>query len=82
MASITIRRLDDSVKAKLRMRAASHGRSMEEEAREILKAGLRTKSTPQLNLAESIRRHIEPLGGVELALPRRERVRRPPKLGK
>jgi len=54
---------------------------MEEEAREILKAGLRTKPTPQLNLAESIRRHIEPLGGVELALPLRERVRRPPRLG-
>jgi antitoxin FitA len=82
MASITIRRLDDSVKAKLRMRAASHGKSMEEEAREILKAGLRAKPIPQLNLAESIRRHIEPLGGVELALPRREPVRRPPKPSK
>ena len=44
MASITIRRLDDGVKAKLRLRAAGHGRSMEEEAREILKTGLRAKS--------------------------------------
>ena len=82
MASITIRRLDDTVKAKLRVRAAGHGRSMEEEAREILKAGLRPKSASRLNLAESIRRHIEPLGGVELALAPRETVRRPPKLGK
>ena len=64
MASITIRRLDDSVKAKLRMRAASHGRSMEEEAREILRAGLRTKPTPELNLAESISRHIYLTGGL------------------
>lgn len=79
MASITIRRLDDAVKAKLRLRAASHGRSMEEEAREILRAGLLKKRTPGLNLAESIRRRIEPLGGVDLALPRREAVRRPPK---
>ena len=79
MASITIRRLDDSVKAKLRVRAATHGRSMEEEAREILKAEL-TPTRPQgLNLAEIIRRHIEPLGGVELKLPKRERVRRPPR---
>jgi len=78
MASITIRRLDDRVKAKLRLRAADHGRSMEEEAREILKSGVRAKRVPRLNLAESIRRHIEPLGGVELAVPPRQAVRRPP----
>ena len=78
MASITILRLDDAVKARLRLRAASHSRSMEEEAREILKSGLRPESAPRLNLAQSIRRHIEPLGGVELILP----IRRPPKLGK
>ena len=81
MASITVRRLDDTVKAKLRLRAASHGRSMEEEAREILKTGLRAERFPRLNLAESIRRHIEPLGGAELAFPPREAVRRPPRLG-
>jgi len=55
---------------------------MEEEAREILKAGVRGPRVPRLNLAESIRRHIEPLGGVELAIPPREAVRRPPKLAK
>lgn len=80
MATITIRRLDDAVKSKLRMRAASHGRSMEEEAREILKAGLRVQPGPRLNLADSIRRHVAPLGGIELTLPRRDKVRRPPKL--
>jgi antitoxin FitA len=82
MASITIRRLDDAVKAKLRLRAAHHGTSMEEEARAILRAGLKTKSVPRRNLAESIRRRIEPLGGVELKLPLREAVRRPPNLAK
>jgi plasmid stability protein len=82
MASITVRRLDDTVKAKLRLRAASHGRSMEEEAREILKTELRVKRLPRLNLAESIRRYIDPLGGVELAFPPREAVRRPSKLVK
>ena len=56
--------------------------SMEEEAREILKAGVAGQRVPRLNLAESIRRHIEPLGGVELAFPPREAVRRPPKLAK
>jgi plasmid stability protein len=82
MASITIRRLEDSVKAKLRVRAATHGRSMEEEAREILKAELSAKRTPKVDLAQSIRRHLEPLGGVELELPARDAVRRPPKFSK
>jgi plasmid stability protein len=82
MASITIRRLDDAVKTKLRLRAAGHGRSMEEEASEILKAGLRAQCLPRLNLAESIRRYVEPLGGMELALPPREVGRRPPKFAK
>jgi plasmid stability protein len=80
MASITIRRLDDAVKANLRIRAATHGRSMEEEAREILKAGLTAKPVTKLDLAQSIRRHFP--GGVELKLPVRELVRRPPKLAK
>jgi plasmid stability protein len=80
MASITIRRLDDSLKAKLRIRAANHGRSMEEEARDILRNGLSTTPPTRMNLAESIRRHIVPLGGVELTIPAREPVRQPPEL--
>lgn len=40
MATMTIRNLDDDVKARLRVRAAQHGRSMEEEARSILSAAL------------------------------------------
>jgi len=82
MASITIRRLEDTVKTKLRIQAAIHGRSMEEEAREILNAGVQAKRRPLPNLAESIRRHVQSFGGVDLALPPREAVRRPPRLGK
>jgi len=78
MASLNIRRLDDQVKSQLRMLAASHGRSMEEEAREILKSGLTANRLPQLNLAEAMRRHIVPLGGVELKIRPRRPVRRPP----
>ncbi len=78
MASITIRGLDDTVKAKLRIRAATHGRSMEEEAREILQAGLAAKTPTTLDLARSIRRHLAPFGGVELKTPARQPVRRPP----
>src|ERR1700730_12916962 len=36
MASLTIRKLDDTVKAYLRLRSAHHGRSVEEEVRVIL----------------------------------------------
>ena len=81
MASITIRRLDDAVKAKLQVRAASHGRSMEAEAREILEAGLREKDEPRHGLGTAIRGYFEPLGGMELDIPPREVGRQPPKFG-
>jgi len=82
MAGITIRRLDHGIKTKLRLHAAGHGRSMKEEASEILKIGLSAKRAPRLNLAESIRRHIEPLRGVELKIPPRQAVRRPSQIAK
>jgi plasmid stability protein len=80
MASITIRRLDETLKARLRVKAAHHGRSMEEEAREILRNGLQADALrKELDLGSAIRRHFAHIGGVDLVLPRREAVRRPPK---
>lgn len=66
MASITIRNLEEATKRKLKIRAAIHGRSMEQEAREILKSALRTAPKKPDNLADAIRRRFAPLGGVEL----------------
>jgi len=66
MASITIRNLEEATKRKLKIRAAIHGRSMEQEAREILKSALRTAPKKPDNLADGIRRRFAPLGGVEL----------------
>lgn len=80
MASITIRKLDDAVKSRLRIRAATHGRSMEDEAREILKQAVAQEDPPAADLAKRIRRHIEPLGGVDLDIPARQPLRRPPNL--
>jgi plasmid stability protein len=80
--SVTIRGIDEGLKQRLRLRAAQHGRSMEEELRVILKTALSTQSPERLNLVESIRRHIEPLGGVELTLQPRAPIRRPPKFDK
>lgn len=78
MATIIVRRLDESTKTRLRMRAASHGRSMEEEAREILKVALTGERAGPSNLAESIRRRLAAVGGVELPSLLRERMRQPP----
>lgn len=77
MASITIRNLEDDVKRRLRIRAAEHGRSMEEEAREILREVV-GQVRPAHNLAAAIRARIAPLGGVDLDFPSREPMRRPP----
>src|ERR1700674_36455 len=75
MATITIRQLDEKTKTRLRVRAAHHGRSMEEEAREILRSALTSASPAKGNLAETIRRRFAALGGLELELPRRDPMR-------
>ena len=77
MASITIRSLDDEVKRSLRVRAAEHGRSMEEEAREILRQVV-GQAKPTHDLAAAIRARVAPLGGIDLDLPPREAMREPP----
>lgn len=82
MASITIRKLDEQTKARLRVRAAHRQRSMEDEARNILRAALAEEVATPRNLAETIRRRFKPLGGVDLRVPVREPMREPPKPGK
>ena len=79
MASITIRDLDPSVKVRLRVRAARHGRSMEEEARVILRAGVAERVAVPVRLAEAVRQRFSRLGGIDLDLPAREAAREPPK---
>jgi plasmid stability protein len=79
MASFTIRRLDEPTTARLRVRAAQHGRSMEEEAREILRTALAERRTGEEDLAASIRRRFAAVGGLELADVPREPMRRPPR---
>jgi plasmid stability protein len=76
MASMTIRNLDEKLKARLRIQAAKHGRSMEDEARDILRSALSAASA-RASLVKSIRRRIEPLGGVELQIAPRESMREP-----
>ncbi len=78
MASITIRRLDDNVKARLRIRAAGNGRSMEEEVRLILRDAVDDEKAAPKDLAKFTRECFAPLGGVELELPPRGPMHDPP----
>jgi len=77
MASITIRKLEEATKRKLKVRAALNGRSMEQEAREILKGELAKRPQTGGDLAEAIRKRFAPFGGVELEIPPREPIRDP-----
>jgi antitoxin FitA len=79
VASLTIRKLDDRLKKRLRLQAARHGRSMEEEARLLLAAGLEPSPGVAGNVADAIAAIMDPLGGVELDLPHRSSVREPPR---
>lgn len=78
MASITVRKLEDELKHRLRIRAAENGRSMEEEVRHILRMELRPQPQ-QKNLASAVRARFAPLGGVELDIPSRTPMRQPPR---
>lgn len=78
MGSITIRKLDNDLKQRLRQRAARHGRSMEDEVREVLRTTLAMDVTEPDNLAERIQARFAALGGIEMELPEREPAREPP----
>lgn len=78
MASITIRNLDPHTKARLRVRAAHRQRSMEEEARNILRTALAESDAAPRDLATAISARFRSLGGVDLALPARGPMREPP----
>lgn len=78
MATMTIRNLDDELKSRLRVRAASNGHSMEEEVRGILRTALQAEPLSGGALVQGIREIVEPYGGIELELPERGPMREPP----
>ena len=73
MSSITIRNLDETLKASLRMRAARHGLSMEQEVRNILQSTLAADAGQNdgLSFAQRINQRFKGLGGDNLVLPER-----------
>lgn len=78
MSSLTIRNLDESVKNSLRVRAARHGRSMEEEVRQILQNIIAPEQVGQLSFAERINSRFAGLQVDPLPIPARQPVRTPP----
>ncbi|MBC2836227.1 FitA-like ribbon-helix-helix domain-containing protein [Paragemmobacter straminiformis] len=70
MASIIIRSLEDDVKLRLKQRAAANLRSMEEEARDILREAVGA-TDPRADLGQQIHARFKALGGISLALPKR-----------
>jgi len=81
MATLLIRKIDAPLHARIKARAKRHGRSLEEEARELLRLAVAAQDAAAPEpLGELARRLFEPLGGVELDLPARQSVpeRSPP----
>jgi plasmid stability protein len=77
MATLTIRNLDEPLKARLRLRAALRNRSMEEEVRQILRTALLEPAPASPDIGTRIRARFAGLGDVRLAIDAREPVRVP-----
>jgi len=65
MATLMIRNLDETTKANIRLQAARHGISMEEEARQLLRKAV-NPTVPSEGLGTRLQRRFGALGGVEL----------------
>jgi plasmid stability protein len=66
MANLNVRKLDDEVYEQLRIQAAAHGISMEEEARRIISAAV----CSQEKFSDIVQKYFGQNNGVELELPK------------
>lgn len=83
MGNLTIPDLDETLAASLRERASVHGRTVEEEARAILRDFLAPVSMPddaEISFGEAMRRAVAEFGPIDIDLPPRERIEDPPDL--
>lgn len=76
MAAISVRDLDDDVAARLKVRAAQHGRSMEAEARAILTAAVAAAEDDRPNLAQAVQERFAMVGNIDLDIPPRSEMPR------
>ena len=73
MTTLTVRNVEDETKRQLKIKAAQHGVSLEEEVRSILRREARHPEKPpqSANLYDAIRGLVDPHGGFELTIPQR-----------
>lgn len=62
MARLVVRNLEDDVKRRLRARAERHGRSTEEEVRQILRQAVMGDADPSEPLGQRLRQLFEGIG--------------------
>jgi antitoxin FitA len=74
VSALTIRQLDERTHARLRGRAARHGRSVEAEVRAILDAAV---DLPEENILLALHASMAEVGGLKLAVPPRTYRPRP-----
>ena len=79
MVRITIRKLADGLKGRLRLRAVGNGRWMKEEARLIPSKEVQQVPAPAKGLGTAMHALFKPLGDVVLEIPPREPMREPPR---
>lgn len=82
MTTLTVRNLDESVKLGLRVRAAQHGWSVEQEVRHILQTVVsgNTHGTQAPSFAERVNQRFKGLGADDLPIPPRQTPRPAPDL--
>lgn len=80
MATLTVRGFDDELHARLRVRAAQHGRSMEAEVRAILGEQLSDESSygSSAGLGSRIHARFAEVDGIDLDVPERRETPRAP----
>ena len=62
MAQLVVRNIEESVKSRLRRRAARRGRSMEEEVRDILRDAVKEEETSAGGLGTAISSRFRKVG--------------------
>jgi plasmid stability protein len=78
VASITIRNLEAYLKSRLGIQAAAHGRSIEDEARGILRSAPNREPKGPENLGTAINILFRPFDGIDLPAVPRDPMRKPP----
>ena len=82
MGQLVVRNIEDSVKKRLQKRASKHGRSMEEEVRDILRNAVKNDDQSAVGLGTRIANRFKGIGLEKEILEVRGALARPVDFGK